>query len=93
MNLRCVMSNDAMSSRSNVAAQVAAQTCGVKVGPVAVLGVAVDRSGETRTACTTNQGPVTLTQNRPRGAALDRCLAGRGLLAVQATSRVRPSAR
>jgi hypothetical protein len=46
-----------------VAAQVAAQICGVKVGPVAVLGVAVDRSGESRTVCTTEQGQtVTLTQ-------------------------------
>jgi hypothetical protein len=46
-----------------VAAQVAAQICGVKVGPVAVLGVAVDRSGDTRTVCESDQGPVTLTQN------------------------------
>jgi hypothetical protein len=46
-----------------VAAQVAAQICGVKVGPVAVLGAAVDRSGATRTVCTTDQGPVTLRQN------------------------------
>jgi predicted ATP-dependent serine protease len=46
-----------------VAAQVAAQICGVKVGPVAVLGRAVDRSGTARTVCETDQGPVTLTQN------------------------------
>ena len=46
-----------------VAAQVAAQICGVKVGPVAVLGVAVDRSGRDQTVCTTDQGRVTLTQN------------------------------
>jgi hypothetical protein len=46
-----------------VAAQVAAEVCGVKVGPVAVLGRAVDRSGVTRTVCTTDQGPVTLSQN------------------------------
>ncbi len=46
-----------------VAAQIAANICGVKVGPVAVLGAAVDRSGATRTVCTTDQGPVTLTQN------------------------------
>jgi hypothetical protein len=46
-----------------VAAQVAAQICGVKVGPVAVLGRAVDRSGESRTVCETDQGPVTLEQN------------------------------
>jgi hypothetical protein len=46
-----------------VAAQVAANVCGVKVGPVAVLGQAVDRSGATETVCTTDQGPVTLRQN------------------------------
>ncbi len=46
-----------------VAAQVAAQICGVKVGPVAVLGKAVDRSGDTRTVCESDQGPVTITQN------------------------------
>jgi hypothetical protein len=34
-----------------VAAQIAANICGVKVGPVAVLGRAVDRSGDTRTVC------------------------------------------
>ncbi len=46
-----------------VAAQVAAQICGLKVGPVAVLGRAVDRSGETTTVCESDQGPVTLEQN------------------------------
>ena len=46
-----------------VAAEVAATICGVKVGPVAVLGQAVDRSGDTRTVCTTDQGPVTIRQN------------------------------
>jgi hypothetical protein len=46
-----------------VAAQVAANICGVKVGPVAVLGTAVDTSGTTRTVCTTDQGPVTISQN------------------------------
>jgi hypothetical protein len=46
-----------------VAAQVAAQICGVKVGPVAVLGTAVDRSGDTETVCESDQGPVTLEQN------------------------------
>ena len=45
-----------------VAAQVAAQICGVKVGPVAVLGQAVDRSGATRTVCDSAQGPITLSQ-------------------------------
>jgi hypothetical protein len=46
-----------------VAAQVAANVCGVKVGPVAVLARQVDRSGATRTVCTTDQGDVTVTQN------------------------------
>jgi hypothetical protein len=45
-----------------VAAQVAATICGVKVGPVAVLGTAVDISGLTSTVCTTDQGPVTIQQ-------------------------------
>lgn len=46
-----------------VAAQVAAQLCGIKVGPVAVLGTAVDRSGDTETVCELQQGDVTLQQN------------------------------
>ena len=46
-----------------VAAQIAANACGVKVGPVAVLARAVDRSGATETVCTTDQGPVTISQN------------------------------
>lgn len=46
-----------------LAAQVAANVCGLKVGPVAVLGRAVDRSDATRTVCTTDQGPVTILQN------------------------------
>ncbi len=52
--------NDA---RVAVAAQVAANICGVNVGPVAVLGRAVDRSGRTETVCETDQGPVTIEQN------------------------------
>jgi hypothetical protein len=44
-----------------VAAQLAANVCGVKVGPVAVLGTVVDRSGDTRTVCETDQGDVTVT--------------------------------
>ena len=39
-----------------VAAQIAAAVCGVKVGPLAVLGQAVDRSGATDTVCTNNLG-------------------------------------
>ena len=49
--------NDA---RIGVAAQLAAQICGVKVGPVAVLGTAVDAGGATETVCTSDQGPVTI---------------------------------
>ena len=46
-----------------VAAQVAANICGVNVGPVAVLGRAVDRSGQTATVCVANQEPITISQN------------------------------
>jgi hypothetical protein len=46
-----------------VAAAIAANVCGVKVGPVAVLGVAVDRSGDMRTVCEIAGQDVTLTQN------------------------------
>lgn len=45
-----------------IAAQIAANICGVKIGPVAVLGNAVDRSGTTRTVCETPQGPIELRQ-------------------------------
>jgi hypothetical protein len=49
------------------AANLAVEACGIDVGPLAlaVLGqaVAVDRSGRTRTICTTDQGPVTISQN------------------------------
>lgn len=47
--------------RVALAAQVAAQICGVSVGPVAVLGRAVDRSGATRIVCESEQ--VALAQN------------------------------
>ena len=46
-----------------VAAIVAAEVCGVNVGPVAVLGRAVDRSGGDRTVCTIDTEPVTISQN------------------------------
>lgn len=46
-----------------VAAQVAANVCGVKVGPLAVLGQAVDRSGATRNACETGDQLVRFEQN------------------------------
>lgn len=45
-----------------VAANIAANVCGVKVGPVAVLARQVDRSGESRVVCS-NQGGVELQQN------------------------------
>jgi hypothetical protein len=46
-----------------VAANVVAQICGTKVGPIAVLGRAVDRSGDTHTECESDLGPVTIEQN------------------------------
>lgn len=49
--------------RVAVAAKIVAQICGVKVGPVAVLGQAVDRSGATRTVCTVDEAPITIVQN------------------------------
>jgi hypothetical protein len=49
-----------------VAAQVAAQVCGVNVGPVAVLGTAVVRGSEQETVCEIEQGdqdvPVSITR-------------------------------
>jgi hypothetical protein len=47
-----------------VAAEVAAQVCGIKVSQVAVLAEQVDRSGGERTVCQTEQGPVTIEQNQ-----------------------------
>jgi hypothetical protein len=46
-----------------VAAQVAANICDVKVGPVNVLARSVDRSGGEATVCTSANGPVTISQN------------------------------
>jgi hypothetical protein len=45
-----------------VAAQLAANVCGVNVGPVAVLATGVDASGVQRTVCSTPTGPVTISQ-------------------------------
>jgi hypothetical protein len=45
-----------------VAAEITAMICGLEVGPVAVLGEAVDRTGETRTVCQKNGTPVTILQ-------------------------------
>jgi hypothetical protein len=47
-----------------IAAEVAAQVCGLRVSNVAVLAEQVDNSGRTRTVCTTDQGPVTISQNQ-----------------------------
>jgi hypothetical protein len=47
-----------------VAAEVAAAVCGVKVGPVAALGTAVDRSGVTRTVCEVKNGAVQIVQDQ-----------------------------
>lgn len=46
-----------------IAANVAANICGVRVGPVAVLATQVDRSGDMETVCTIEDQEVTLTQN------------------------------
>ena len=49
-----------------VAAAVAATLCDIQVGPVAVLGAAVDATGTKETVCRTDAGPVTLRQNHRR---------------------------
>jgi hypothetical protein len=46
-----------------IAALVAANVCGLKIGPIAVLGTAVDASGDTTTVCTQDDFNVTLEQN------------------------------
>ena len=46
-----------------VAAKLAAQVCGVKVGPVAVLATQVDKSGATQTVCN-EAGGVEIRQNQ-----------------------------
>ena len=51
------------NARIGVAAQVAANVCGVKVGPVAVLATRVDATGTAATVCTTPTGPVVISQN------------------------------
>jgi hypothetical protein len=49
--------------RIGVAALVVAQICDVNVGPVVILGRAVDRSGDSETVCTIEAGDVVITQN------------------------------
>ena len=46
-----------------VAADVTAQICGVEVGPVAVLGEAVDATNTESVVCVDDDGPITITQN------------------------------
>jgi len=46
-----------------LAALIAASICDVMVGPVAVRGRAVDRTGGTRTVRENNGAPVTVEQN------------------------------
>lgn len=46
-----------------VAADVTAQICGVEVGPVAVLGEAVDATSTESLVCVDDDGPITITQN------------------------------
>jgi hypothetical protein len=45
-----------------VAAQVAAQVCGLAVGPVNVLATQVDLGGAPVTVCNAPRGPVRITQ-------------------------------
>jgi hypothetical protein len=47
-----------------VAANVAANICGVRVGPVAVLATQVDRSGAQQTVCGTGDQAIRLVQNQ-----------------------------
>jgi len=46
-----------------VAANVAANICGVRVGPVAVLATQVDRSGAQQTVCGTGDQAIRIVQN------------------------------
>ena len=49
--------------RVAVAANVVALICGVKVGPIAILGTAVDRGTPADTVCTVDGAPITIEQN------------------------------
>jgi hypothetical protein len=46
-----------------VAANVAANICGVRVGPVAILATQVDRSGAQQTVCGTGDQAIRIVQN------------------------------
>jgi hypothetical protein len=45
-----------------VAAQLAAEICGLQVGPVTLLALNVVNTGQPVTVCTINQEPVTIFQ-------------------------------
>ncbi|GAA1758539.1 hypothetical protein [Kocuria aegyptia] len=70
INVVVIDDNNEILSNNNVAigvaAQIAANVCGVKVGPLAVLGRAVDRSGQTDVICeaTPEQDGVVFNQNQ-----------------------------
>lgn len=51
------------NARIGVAANVVAQICGLKVGPVAVLATQVDVTGQSATVCNAPSGPVVISQN------------------------------
>ncbi len=66
-----IVEGNEVLSRNNVAigvaAQIAAEVCGVKVGPVAVLAAQVDRSGGQEVVCAIDQDQdqeVILRDNR-----------------------------
>ena len=47
-----------------LAAKVAANICGVQVGPVVLLAQDVDATSTQRTVCEARQGDITITQNQ-----------------------------
>jgi hypothetical protein len=49
--------------RIAVAANVVAQICGLRVGPVVALGTAVDLGGPDDTICTVDGAPIIIGQN------------------------------
>jgi hypothetical protein len=55
--------NIARDVNVGVAANVAANVCGVNVGPVVVLAQQVDATGTAAAVCTTGNQVVTLVQN------------------------------
>jgi hypothetical protein len=47
----------------NVAAVIAAEICGLKVGPVQVLAELVDKTGDTETVCKVRHGAIKFIDN------------------------------